>query len=116
MTADPTLFCSKCNTEIKITESLAAPLIASIQQDYEDRRARKDADINMRETALREKEAAVLKAKKSVDAQVADKLTQERSCIAAEEAQKARRVLDNDLNQKSREIIIKRVWEVENEF
>jgi len=105
MTSDPTLLCPKCNTEIKITESLAAPLIASIRQDYEDRLACKDADINMRETSLREKEVAVSKAKASIDTQVADKLAQERTRIVAEEAQKARRALDNDLNQKSREII-----------
>ena len=43
--AEPTIICPKCKNEIKLTESLAAPLIESTRQDYERRLAQKDLDV-----------------------------------------------------------------------
>ena len=40
--AEPTIICPKCKNEIKLTESLAAPLIESTRHDYEQRLAQKD--------------------------------------------------------------------------
>ena len=42
--SEPTIICPKCKAEIKLTESLAAPLLESIRHDYEDRLTKKDAD------------------------------------------------------------------------
>jgi len=102
--SEPTIICPKCKAEIKLTESLAAPLLESIRHEYEARLAKKDADIAKRETALQDREAAISKAKESIDDQVADKLKQERSKIAAEEAKKARMAIGTDLEQKAKEI------------
>tara|TARA_R110002111_G_scaffold177181_1_gene243190 strand:- start:152 stop:307 length:156 start_codon:yes stop_codon:yes gene_type:complete len=41
---DPTITCPNCKTEIKLTESLAAPLIEEIRLQYENKLADKDAD------------------------------------------------------------------------
>jgi len=38
---EPTIICAKCKNEIKLTESLAAPLIESTRLDYEQRLALK---------------------------------------------------------------------------
>ena len=86
---EPTIICPNCKTEIKLTESLAAPLLAATKQDFEKRLAQKDTDIAKRETALREREEALTKAKDAIDDQVAEKLKQERAKIVAEEAKKA---------------------------
>jgi hypothetical protein len=43
------------------------------------------------EAAIREQRAEIAKARESISAEVAAKLDEERRCIAAEEAQKARR-------------------------
>ena len=102
--AEPTIICPKCKTEIKLTESLAAPLVESIRHDYEERLTRKDADMAKRETVLRERETAMAKARETLDDQVAEKLKQERSRIAAEEARKARVALANDFEQKAKEL------------
>jgi hypothetical protein len=101
---EPTLICPKCKTEIKLTESLAAPLIETIRRDFEQRLAKKDADIAGRETALREKEAALSKAKESIDDQISEKLKLERGKIAAEEAKKAKLALGTDLEQKTKDL------------
>ena len=62
--AEPTVVCPQCKTEIKLTESLAAPLLESIRRDYEQRLMQKDADIAKREKTLHEREAVAAKAKR----------------------------------------------------
>ncbi|MGH8532483.1 MAG: DUF2130 domain-containing protein [Gammaproteobacteria bacterium] len=101
---DPTITCPNCKTEIKLTESLAAPLVEATRRDYEQRLAKKDVDIVNRETSLREREEAVAKAKETIDDQVAGKLLQERATIAVDEAKKAKTALAADLDQKTKEI------------
>jgi len=101
---EPTITCPNCKTEIKLTESLAAPLIEATRRDYEQRLAKKDVDIANRETSLREREEAVAKAKETIDDQVAEKLLQERAKIATDEAKKAKIALAADLDQKTKEI------------
>ena len=102
--AEPTVVCPQCKTEIKLTESLAAPLLDSIRRDYEQRLSQKDLDMAKREAALNERAASIEKARESLDQQVAQKLQQERMKIAAEEQHKAKLVLGNDLDQKAKEI------------
>ena len=94
---EPIIICPHCNTEIKLTESLAAPLLAATKQDFDKRLAQKDADIAARESTLREREAALTKAKEAIDDQVAEKLKQERTKIVAEEAKKAKLMAANDV-------------------
>jgi hypothetical protein len=67
---EPTITCPNCKTEIKLTESLAAPLIESTRRDYEQRLAKQNADIAKREEALS-------KAKDALDDQVAEKVIQQ---------------------------------------
>ena len=102
--AEPTIICPQCKTEIKLTESLAAPLLESVKRDYEQRLSQKDADMTQREQALADRTQALEKAKANLDQQVAQKLQQERVRIAAEEQQKARLAFGNDLDQKTKEI------------
>ena len=102
---EPTITCPQCKAEIKLTESLAAPLLEATKRDFEQRLAQKEADAAKRETALREREVALAKEKETLEEQVADKLKLERSRIAAEEARKAKLALSNDLDQKSKEIL-----------
>jgi len=101
---EPTVFCPHCKIEIKLTESLAAPLLESVRRDYEQRLTQKDADMSKREKLLNERAETLEKAKQSLDQQVAQKLQFERGRIAAEEGQKARLALGNDLDQKIREL------------
>ena len=102
--AEPTIICPQCKTEIKLTESLAAPLLADVKRQFEQRLAQKDADMAKREQSLNERAESIEKAKATLDQQIAAKLQQERVRIAAEEQQKAKMVLGNDLNQKAKEI------------
>ena len=75
---EPTIICPSCKTEIKLTESLAAPLIEATRRDYEQRLVQKEAEAAKRETSIREREAALAKATETLDEQVADTLKLER--------------------------------------
>ena len=102
--ADPTIICPKCNAEIKLTESLAAPLVAATRRELEEKIARNNSEIAKRETALQEKEALLSVARASIDQQVHDKLQAQRSAIAAEEAKKAKLLLSDELKRKDEEL------------
>ena len=91
---EPTIICPNCKTEIKLTESLAAPLIAATRQQFEQQLSQKDEEIAKREQGIREKEKQVAEAKRTLEDQVADQvaatLKTERERVIVEEAKKAR--------------------------
>ena len=101
---EPIITCPKCKTEIKLTESLAAPLIEATRREFEKQLAQKDTDIANREASLREQEKALLKEKASIEDQVEEKLRQERTKIAAEEAKKAKVAIAADLEHNAKEL------------
>lgn len=101
---EPTVYCPQCRCEIKLTESLAGPLLESVRRDYEERLSKKDQEIAGREKSLTERAQALDKARETLDQQIAQKLQQERGRIAAEEARKAKLLLDTDLDRKAKEI------------
>jgi hypothetical protein len=102
--ADPTISCPSCSTEIKLTESLAAPLIRATREEYEAKIARKDAELSKRETELKTQLDAVEQARQSIDEQVLEKLEAGRASIAAEEARKAKAAAAADLQSKTKEV------------
>ena len=105
---EPTITCPNCKTEIKLTESLAAPLLASTRLAFEKQIAQKDSDMAARENAVRETEKALASAKRDLDAKVAETvastLSSERTRVVAEEAKKARLAAAGELEGKAREL------------
>jgi len=101
---EPTIICPNCKTEIKLTESLAAPLIEATKLQYEQKIAQKEADVANRETAIRDQQTEITKARDSINEQVTEKLKTEREKIAADEAKKARLLIGADLDQKAQEV------------
>jgi hypothetical protein len=95
-TNEPTITCPSCKTEIKLTESLAAPLVESTRRQYEQRLADKETEVSQRETAI-------TKAQKSIDEQVKTKLAAERAAIVTVEAQKARTEVADEIARVKQE-------------
>ena len=117
---EPTIICPNCKTEIKLTESLAAPMIESIRQQFEQQLAQKDSDIAQREQAIREKEKQLAETKNKLDEQVAgqveEQLKKDRARISTEEARKAKLAVSTDLEQKTRELAdLEEVLKIRNE-
>ena len=88
---EPTIVCPNCKTEVRLTESLAAPLIAETRQQYEQQLAAKDQVIATREAAVRTQKSELEKEKAAFDEKIAEKLAVERSRIVSEESEKAKR-------------------------
>jgi hypothetical protein len=101
---DPTLTCPNCRTEIKLTESLAAPLIADTRRRYETQLDQKDAEVAAREAAVRDQQEQLASARQAIEAEVASRLDQERGKIAVAEALKAKRLVETDLDARAKEI------------
>ena len=105
---EPTITCPNCKTEIKLTESLAAPLIESTRRQFEQRLAQKDSEIIQREQAMREKEKQLAEDKRKFEDQVADQVAEqlkaERARVIAEESKKAKLASAAELENKAREL------------
>lgn len=98
---EPTITCPNCKTEIKLTESLAAPLIQATKAEFEAKIAAKDNEVAKREADLRDQKKVLEEARQQLDEQVAQKLKAERATIAAEEARKAKIALSDEIEAKT---------------
>jgi hypothetical protein len=99
--AEPTIMCPSCRTEIRLTESLAAPLIAATRAQFELQLSQKDAQILQREQAVRDQQRGL---EQQVADRVEEQLKGERTRLIAQEARKARLVTAAELEAKSREL------------
>jgi hypothetical protein len=96
--------CPHCQKEIKLTESLAAPLVEATRREFETKLAEKDTEIARREAAVRDQEQSVAAAKRQVADEIEAGVRRERESIAAEEAKKARLLVSDELSGKTREL------------
>ena len=97
---EPSIVCPNCRTEIKLTETLAAPLIEAAKRDSEAKLRQKEAEIAKREAAMRAQAEAIKVAKEAIDSEVAERLKGERKRVAEEEAKKAAAKFSLDLHHK----------------
>ena len=79
---EPTLHCPNCNHEIRLTELLAAPLLAETRQRFQEQLASKDAEIERKTDALRLEREQLVKAVSKIEDQVAkiDRRTRSAGC------------------------------------
>lgn len=105
---EPTITCPNCKTEIRLTESLAAPLIAATRKQFEQQLAQKDGEIAKREQGIREREKQITEEKRRLDEQVAGavaaQLKEERARVIAEESRKAKLASAAELENRAREL------------
>jgi hypothetical protein len=100
---EPILHCPNCNHEIKLTESLAAPLLAETRQRFNEQLAAKDAEVARKTETLRKEQDAVTLARELIEDEVAQRLTAERSLLVAAEAKRAREAVAKDMQTKEAE-------------
>ena len=117
---EPTIICPNCETEIHLTESLAAPLLAATRRQFEQQLAEKDDNIAKREQGLRDNEKRLAEAKRTLDEQIADQvaaqLKAERARVIAEESKKAKLASAAELEDKTRELVdLQEVLKIRNE-
>jgi hypothetical protein len=101
---DPQIVCPNCRTEIRLTEQLAAPLIAETRRKFDQQLAAKEADFGRRESALRKAQDELAQARATVDEQVTAKLKSERAQIAQAEAARARQAVAEEIGNRDRQL------------
>ena len=87
----PKIICPHCHTEIKPTKSLPVGLVAETRKQVEQQFADTEADLTMREAALRQAHSDLAKAGETINDEVAGIMESERASIIAAEDKKRRR-------------------------
>ncbi|SHN73566.1 DUF2130 domain-containing protein [Bradyrhizobium erythrophlei] len=112
---EPTLRCPNCNHEIRLTESLAAPLLAATKQRFQEQLAAKDAEVHRKTEALQKERDQVEQERQTIDDQVNQRLSAERSQLIASESKKARDAVSAELLARDGELAeIRQILEVNN--
>ncbi len=100
--------CPKCNFEVRLTESIAAPLLSKVRAECDHKLFTQRAEMSKREKQLEERRAEIklteanIKAK--IEAQVASRLETQKSSIALIESAKAKKLFEEELVQKEAEL------------
>lgn len=94
---EPVIVCPNCSHEIKLTESLAAPLLKEANRGFEERLRAKDAEIAEREKSLAERAERLADEKTRLDTEVTSRVDEARAAIAAQEAAKAKAAAEADV-------------------
>ena len=94
--SEPIITCPHCKAEVRLTESLAAPLIQATRKKIAER----EREVARRESAIQSQRAELARAVELAEQQLTTKLKTERA-IAAEEAKKAQL---SELESKSQEV------------
>lgn len=101
---DPQITCPHCKSEIKLTESLAAPLIAATRADYE-KRMQSQADALAKERAdLQQQQSKLAHATANVEQEVAERLEAQRAALVAQEQKRVRSTVEFEMQQKAHEL------------
>ena len=101
---EPQIACPNCGHEIKLTESLAAPLIEATRKQFQQQLANKDAEVARERAALRQQQDELAKARETIEDQVVARLKTERAAIAAAEAKKAKEATANEIDSKTKQL------------
>ncbi|MDC0189771.1 DUF2130 domain-containing protein [Rhodospirillales bacterium] len=101
---EPTITCPSCSTEIKLTESLAGPLIEATRQEFEVKLAEQAEKVSEREGVLKKKENEIAAARKNLEDEVSEKVKEERIKIVENEAKKAKLATAGELTAKTEEV------------
>jgi exonuclease VII large subunit len=102
---EPQIVCPNCSHEIKLTESLAAPLIEATRKQFRTQLEAKDADILKRELAIRTQQDQLAHDRELIEEQISARLKNERAAIAASESRKAREAAANELETQQKQVI-----------
>lgn len=105
---DPVITCPSCNAEIKLTESLAAPLIEATKAQYEKQFKQINSEIAEREKTLNDLDKKLKIEKQELDKKIQEevslKVIEEKTKIGIEEKIKARNEISIELEGKAKEL------------
>lgn len=102
---DTILHCPNCHHEIRLTESLAAPLIEETRRKFKEQLAAKDADLATKLDALRLEREQLAKSREQFDDELSRRMAAERTRIRAEEAKRSQEATATELQARATEAV-----------
>ena len=96
---EPDIKCPDCGTLIKLTESLAGPLIETTKREFEEKLRAKDDVIREKMASLKKEQDEVVAARNDLDAEIMKAVATEKEKIAIEEKEKAKKLAAMDLKR-----------------
>lgn len=101
---EPTITCPKCQGEIKLTESLASPLVEQTRRAFAEQLSAKDAQIAKVQAEIAAEKTRLEAQRRGIDATLATRLDAERKKIIQDEAERAKRAMALDIEDKDRQV------------
>ncbi len=98
--SEPSITCPNCKSEVKLTESLAAPLVKQTEARYQRMLEDQQKKVDSEREGLRAEAERLKKSKEDLDETLRQRLAQERRAIADEEQKKARAALQEDFDRE----------------
>ncbi|GIK51426.1 MAG: hypothetical protein BroJett014_03990 [Planctomycetota bacterium] len=100
---EPELTCPSCGAKIKLTESLAAPLVAATETKYRALLAKRDEEAEKRAVELEERETAVQEREQEFEEKVEAKVKEKQKALTAEAKKSAEISFKQRLESAERE-------------
>src|SRR5258707_6943531 len=95
---EPHVVCPRCNHQIPLTESIAAPLLEAERLDFQKKLAAREAEFARKTDELRRQQDELSKARESIEDQIRQGVEAQRGQIAASEGKRAREQFAGDLD------------------
>jgi len=99
---EPTITCPSCKSDIKLTESLAGPLVEQTRRAFIQQLNEKDQLVAEAKAEVVAEKKRVEQERQAIDTTVAARLDEARKQIAADEAERAKRVVAADIEERER--------------
>lgn len=96
--------CPHCHTPFKLTESLAAPLIAQAQKAADLKIAKFETELRTKSLELKTQQDALKTQREALDEEITKRMRDERNRIAADEAKKARAAVALEAEQTKKQL------------
>jgi len=103
-TPEPTITCPNCKAEIRLTESLSAPLVEAIKLKYEKQIAEAEESMQEKIQNIEAEKQKLAAERESIGDQVRERLKTERATIVEVEAKKAREAIGDEIKAKAGEV------------
>jgi hypothetical protein len=101
---DPTIVCPKCQAEIRLTDSLSAPILEEARKSFAAELTNKDAQLERLKRENQDQTQAFQRREKELDAEMEKRLNAARLEIAQAEAKKAQYAFDVQLKSQKDQI------------
>ncbi|KAK0341247.1 hypothetical protein LTR94_027182, partial [Friedmanniomyces endolithicus] len=99
---EPTITCPNCKSDIKLTESLAGPLVEQTRKGFMDQLQQKDQLVAKAQAEAAAERKRIEAERQAIDATLSARMDEARKQIAEEEVLRAKRQIALDLEERDR--------------